>query len=727
MAINLLLDLEKLQAPTGELAPSESPPPLERTGPINLLEQLAQPPDPVVEHIGAIPAGAQSALGFGPKPAQPPGQQFPVAREVTRAAQELPEFGSGGILSGEDRLKVAALSPVFLATTDPKEIADILTSNFENIGISQDPGGNLIAANNKTGVQVIINRPGISKLDILQGLGIVAAFTPAAGAAAIPARLGARVAAGAAGSGLTQAAIEGIQSAVGGELNEEEIAIAGALGGVAETVIPAIQSLRQSRQSVQTQEAVRAFGDVQAATTGAGIITKETGIPLFQAQKTLIPAELEKQAFLSQLPASTIKASDELKLQNQAAGDAVNEFLGQLAPPSALVTGAERFRTAAQRAVEKAKNIRKEKTSPLFNNAFAEGGIVDLKPVNNTIKSILVDFPKGGEVERSLSRVLKLLRGEKPKKVDPGKIIGLSGERLIPERIIKTPPSLKLLHGAKLEIDQMINKVGTDSLGNTTKAKLVQIKKTLLSQMDKSSKLYQQARKAFELASPPVTKLQESIIGKVANLDDTQLRTISQKIFNAGDIDPSLIPKARNIIDDVDPDAWGEILRVELERRIGDTSKLVGDLPLETAVDNIPGQLFSAIFGSGRARAKQTKVLFSGLDNGQRANLKFLELGLRRASLGRAAGSQTAAREEIKRELRGGIFLSMGDFFLAPLRTMLKTGQESAFNRRTRALADVMFNPEWAPQMKKIRKLSPNSPAAARAMTQLLNQAVGKE
>lgn len=173
-------------------------------------------------------------------------EQFPDNRFNTRAVKELPELGRGGLLSSEDQIKVAALSPVLLATTNPQEIADILTSNFPNIGISQDSGGNLIAANNETGVQSVINKPGLSQIDLLQGLGIAAAFTPAVGGAT---GLAAPTLAKLAGkSAATQAGIEGAQALSGGEFEAAPIAIAAGAAPVgqalAEKVItPAVKSI----------------------------------------------------------------------------------------------------------------------------------------------------------------------------------------------------------------------------------------------------------------------------------------------------------------------------------------------------------------------------------------------------------------------------------------------------------------------------------------------------
>jgi len=635
---------------------------------------------------------------------------FPEEREETRAVEELPELGQGGLLSTEDTSKVVGLAPVLLATTNNEEIADIIQDNFKSIGKTFDPGGNILLTNNETGAQVVVNKPGLSRLDLLQGLGIAAAFTPAGkgatlGGAAISKGLGlagakavgATAAAGAATSGLTQAAIEAIQSQVGGELNEEEIAIAAALGGAVETVIPAIQGIRQARKAKALGAQADELADVAQTIRPAQEASERTGIPLFQAQQTAIPAQLEKQSFVAQLPAGTRSAVKGLKTQNKAAGEAVENFLNAIAPPEAVVTGQSKFRTAAQNAVEKAKNIRAEKTSPLYTDAFAEGASVDTKPVKDFIAVELSELPESGQISKSLKKVDSLIT---PKE----------GQE----------QTLRFLHNAKLEIDQMLKGVGPDSLGNTTKAKLTEAKGLLLSQIDDASTSYKAAREAFSEASPAVTKMQDSLIGKIAALDDTQLKQISGKIFDPAQTNPQVILKAKKAITDVDPDAWTQLVRVELEKRLG----AVKTTAEGGTIENIPGQLFRAIFPNN----KSEKVLMNGLDQEARRNLVFLKTALGRARLGRPGGSQTAGREEIKKELRGGVSQSIRNFFDSPLKSLGSAGvstvtgatADAAFNRRAAALSKALFDPTWKAEMKQLRQLNPNSPAAARAMAQLL-------
>jgi hypothetical protein len=139
---------------------------------------------------------------------------------ATELTDRLPELSEpNGLFFGEDGGKVAKVIPALLTTLDPQGIQNIITNNFENIGVTynKDAQGNMfpILRNNKTGAVAQINRPGMSKLDLMQGLGLAAAFTPAGRAG-----LGtAGTIAGAAKVGLssaaTQAGLSGYQEAVG--------------------------------------------------------------------------------------------------------------------------------------------------------------------------------------------------------------------------------------------------------------------------------------------------------------------------------------------------------------------------------------------------------------------------------------------------------------------------------------------------------------------------------
>ncbi len=162
---------------------------------------------------------------------------FTGANRATELTESLPELQSSGLLAGENQAKIAAITPALATAIDPNEIVSIITSNFPDVGVvyNKDGEGNVIPVlrNNKTGAATIINKPGISGIDVLQGLGLAAAFTSAAKGASASARgLGALAAKGAA----TQTGIEAAQAASGGDFDPEDVAIAAAAMPVGQAV-----------------------------------------------------------------------------------------------------------------------------------------------------------------------------------------------------------------------------------------------------------------------------------------------------------------------------------------------------------------------------------------------------------------------------------------------------------------------------------------------------------
>lgn len=596
-------------------------------------------------------------------------------------AKDLPSIGSSPEFN---ELSV----PSFLAnvgatfSTRNEEVAEILKAQFPGTEIRQDSEGDLVAKL-PSGGEFSIGSIGQT---VAQTFGLLGAFTPAAKAAAIPKSLAAKAAVGVGTSGLTQTALEGLQTSLGGELNPEEIALAGVFGGAAELAIPAIQAIRGAR----TKPTAQPLGETVTAAREA---TEKTGVPLFKAQQTLDPAQLEKQSFVAQLPAGAARAREQLTLQNQAASRAVDDLLEKIAPPTAITRGPRDFRKASETAIEATKQRRELATSGIFKNAFRVGGNVNLKPVNSIVDDLLASSPEVGKFAKSLKTIQDL--------INPPSLKGTT----------KTA-TLRQLQKAKFSIDDMLEDEGANALSATLKRDVLTVKQELVRQMEAVSPEYLRANREFARLSPAVEALEESIIGAVSRMKDVNLKDISGRIFNPKETNTQTMRQAKKVIDSVDPDAWNNLLRAEVEKRIGSVKADIAGGTLE----NLPGQLNRAIFGN----KKQTDILINAADSETRKNMNFLKTALERASLGRPGGSPTAGREEIKKELKGGVTNAIRNFFSSPIKTTAEIGEDQILDRRVKAMADAFFDPKWQPALKKIRQMPINAPATARAMTQLL-------
>ncbi len=216
-----------------EFLPEDVQPVVEQTSVPDVPQHLSPSIQPVEQPDDVQPIvepGFESITEF----VRPVTEFISGSTRETRATRELPELGSGGLLYGEDQSKVAAIASVLATTTDPKELGDILNSQFDNIRITEDEKGNLIANNTNTGAKAVINKPGMSKLDLLQSIGLAAAFTPAGFSTGLAKSGVAKSVSLGISSAATEAAIQANQQLAGGEFDTNEVAIAGALGPVAQ-------------------------------------------------------------------------------------------------------------------------------------------------------------------------------------------------------------------------------------------------------------------------------------------------------------------------------------------------------------------------------------------------------------------------------------------------------------------------------------------------------------
>lgn len=215
---------------------------------------------------------------------------FTGESKETRATEELPELPeAAGFLSSENPLDVAKVAPALLTTTEPQEMADILKENFPNIGIQYDEKGNIIAGNNATGDRVVLNKPGMSKMDIANILGIGSLATAASVVA--PAASGAAKVAQAAGqSGAMTSAMEGAQAALGGDFDASNVVIDMLTAGAGEAVPAYLKHLIGKKDT-------QAAGLVDEAVTAEASRVADDLSPEAQgARQTELLSDVAKQA-----------------------------------------------------------------------------------------------------------------------------------------------------------------------------------------------------------------------------------------------------------------------------------------------------------------------------------------------------------------------------------------------------------------------------------------------
>lgn len=631
----------------------------------------------------------------------------------TEAIKDLPEVISLDLGNALDNLKLKSSLAI---TPNPEEKIALIKNNFPDAIFTTDEKGNVVADFGE-GRKGVIDAPGVTLAGFGETLLELGAFIPAAlgvgkftqarTARGLPTTTVQKAGVGGAGAGLTQAALESLQEAAGGTFDKDEIAIAAVLGGAAETVLPAIQAFRQSRRAkaigAETEEVAKAVESIKPTVQAVEGLEEATGetVGLFQAQQTQIPSELLKQRILPQLDAGARTAAQALETQNKEAFDATTALINTIAPEGSIVSASKRFRDTAKLAVESKKQARRAATKGLYEEALNLGADVDITTISSLIDDILDSAPLGSDFEKVGNQLKKL--------------IAPLGKR--------EKPTLKQLQKAKISMQDIIDSVGDKAVSGTIKGEVAQVKRELVEKMSEASPLFRNAEDEFIRLSPAVRELEDSVIGQISKIDDTQLKTVAQKIFDPKTelTDPSSIRNAKKAIESVNPQAWNDLIRVEMNRRLGGLEQLIEEIPGDF-VGNIPGQLRRTLFGN----PSQRKALLAGMNEEQKQNFKYLETVLKRASSGRAAGSPTAAFGQAIEKLKG-VSSVIRDIIFRPLSTLQQTGERGIFDRNVANLSRVMFDPDFKPQLKKLQKLNQDSPAAARALIQLLNEADSRE
>lgn len=243
---------------------------------LSFLEKKSEKIKAVEKETGDLDLSFVSKVPVGtPLPkAEKPADERSFGRKVgdfftgndrsTAQIESLPELQNSGILS-TNKEAAAKLAPVLLTTTNPNEIAKIISETAPEVAVTYDKDGQgnvfPILTNRETGARSVINKPGISGIDVLQGLGLAAAFFPASrGAAGVGSAVKASANVGAR-SAATQTAIEGAQAVAGGDFNPGDIAIAGVGGalfeGVAQGIGRAWPAIKRQISSGQITEKIR--------------------------------------------------------------------------------------------------------------------------------------------------------------------------------------------------------------------------------------------------------------------------------------------------------------------------------------------------------------------------------------------------------------------------------------------------------------------------------------
>lgn len=177
-------------------------------------------------------------------------EQLDVLPEMTDTAKMIEGFsepgeGVDGPIMGTLRRIGTELKQGWMqmSTSDPMELGSQLQNRFPDVvevRLAINPSGDgsyiAVAKNKLTGYEAVINKPGMSMQDVLQTIGLVGQYLPAAKVTTAVKALVPRIAVAATASGATETAIQAGQANLGGEFDPEDVALATAFAAVPEIV-----------------------------------------------------------------------------------------------------------------------------------------------------------------------------------------------------------------------------------------------------------------------------------------------------------------------------------------------------------------------------------------------------------------------------------------------------------------------------------------------------------
>ena len=568
--------------------------------------------------------------GFIQKAGQFVSDVFTGGDRATTSTEALPELAFSGLLSGEDLGTVAKISPALLTTLDPQEQAQILQANFPNVGIIQDEKGNLIAENRRSGAIAVINKPGLSGTDVLQGAGLTAEFTPAARLGGGAKNVVTKMLQVGTGTGLTEAANQAIQSGVGGEFNIGDVGIAAGGGAAFEGIFQGLAAaFPVFRQTVKTAggritDDIRAAFKQQAAKEGrnADEITddlikqtlfpetaalegeKEFGIQLTRGQRTGTQADLLTEDDLLTGRIGTPKSQETMVQQRNLAQQQAQEASGTiqqgLGREGVMIGSQQEAGALAIQGIRNAEQLAIDAVRESFENV----GDAALNPeaftrlfdvTKNAIRGI--DFPITSETPATKSLLKQINSAQK--------FFKREGVRLKPQHISRIEQIRRSINAQiktaanptdKRNLTTM-QKAYDDFLDDAVQNALFEGDQQALDAMKSSRSLFREYAKKFR-ASPKKTKSGATIpdregraIELIVEGNPTDIQTVNS-LFGASNTfgnasAKNMAVRFKDILGEQSPE-WGAIRQAAFKRliRTGGDGRTISGRQTQKAIND---------------------------------------------------------------------------------------------------------------------------------------------
>jgi hypothetical protein len=348
-----------------------------------------------------------------------------------------------------------------------------------------------------------------------------------------------------------------------------------ALGVVAKPATSAVKEIQKlfGKKSEVAKDVLQGLPQEEVASMiAAEEAGKRLGLKLTPAEASGNPLLGRTEGRMGVTPETEQSLYSFKKGQKEAQRTAVEKLKSDISP-SEKVFNAE-ARDTAKSIIDKKKQALQKKASPFYEKSYKH------EIPENEMKSILKD----SNIKKAYKEVIS----------DPLYKSELKGFK---------KGSIKVLDQVKKNLDDKINNLYRN--GYDEKARIMSnARKKLVNSLDKASPEYGKARKIYSEDLPAIKSIEESKIGKIANMSDDQVKNVSKTIFDPNETDMKTFLKLRNEMVQENPEVWRGVVKNEMERRLSGSKSLKST-----------GSYGSEFYNSVLARDKDFKKFYAALGN----------------------------------------------------------------------------------------------------------------
>lgn len=383
----------------------------------------------------------------------------------------------------------------------------------------------------------------------------------------------------------------------------------------------------------------------------------------------------------------------EEKLASQIERAAAN-YADTLAPEKDIAAVGSDLRGVSKDIVKAPAKSRTAAVGPMYDKAFKDTPTVDISGALSEIDELIKQAPDNSSAIPVFERVKNFF-------------VDKDGNPIT---------ELEKINWAKKDVDEYLKDFGNPEISSLAKEKLDtirQIKEKIIESVDSQSPEYAKARKTYELLTPRVQQVKDSVVGRISRLEgDTNLYSASSQLFNSK-MSPKLVAEAKSMVTARNPEMWDQAIAAHFRDTWANLQETEsGDLV------NAAGKMHKQLFGSPMRREKMK----AAMSPEQFQNFEGLMTVFERAAKGAGKESMTAPFQAIDAQLSKSIMTTGEQLAQKPVLTVARekifdTWNDITLNGNQQRLFEAMVDSQATRQIQKMKRMSPGSEKLTRSLS----------